>query len=68
MMAVLVKAAAGAPPSFEPGAPVALFDAHLVHNANDSQFQYDVTKGRHVFFAQHGRGAVRDVPTATERG
>jgi hypothetical protein len=43
MMAVPVKAAAGPPASFDAGAPVALFEAHMVHNGNDSQLQYDVT-------------------------
>ena len=34
-------------PSFEAGAPVALFDAHLVHTGIDTLFQYDVaTDGR----------------------
>jgi hypothetical protein len=42
MMAVPVKAAAGARPSFEAGAPVALFDAHMVGSANTTLFEYDV--------------------------
>jgi eukaryotic-like serine/threonine-protein kinase len=44
MMAVPVKATAGATPAFEAGAPVALFDAHMVHATNfTSAFEYDVT-------------------------
>jgi Tol biopolymer transport system component len=43
MMAVPVKVTAGAKPSFEAGAPMVLFEAHLVHRGNDSQLQYDVS-------------------------
>ena len=41
MMAVSVN---GAKPSFEAGAPLALFDAHMAHNEIDTQLQYDVNK------------------------
>jgi len=43
MMAVPVKAAAGAKASFEAGTPVDLFDAHMAHSGANSQLQYDVT-------------------------
>jgi hypothetical protein len=43
MMAVSVKAVAGAKPSFEAGTPVALFAAHMVHIGADGLFQYDVS-------------------------
>jgi dipeptidyl aminopeptidase/acylaminoacyl peptidase len=47
MMAVPVKAVAPleqrAKPSFEAGAPVPLFDAHMVHFAVDAINEYDVT-------------------------
>lgn len=44
MMAVPVKKAVpGVNPLFEPGAPVALFDAHIAPNADDRYFEYDVT-------------------------
>ena len=43
MMAVSVaKAVPGAKPSFEPGVPVALFDAHMYHLV-DFAYEYDVT-------------------------
>ena len=44
MMAVPVTARAGAKPAFEAGAPVPLFDAHMVHAVNFTEvFEYDVT-------------------------
>jgi eukaryotic-like serine/threonine-protein kinase len=43
MMAVLVKAVAGPKPSFEAGARVPLFDAHMVHANADVLFEYDAT-------------------------
>jgi len=43
MVAVAVKAVTGPNPSFEAGAPVPLFDAHMVHSAVDTNFEYDVT-------------------------
>jgi len=45
MTAVAVKAELGSKPSFEPGVPIPLFDAHMVApggTVNDV-FQYDVT-------------------------
>jgi len=43
MMAVPVKAVPGAKPSFEAGAPVALFDAHMRHSSGSTGYAYDVT-------------------------
>ena len=43
MMAVAVKAVNGPKPSFEAGAPVPLFDAHIVHPNIDVNMEYDVT-------------------------
>ena len=43
MMAVAVKAVPGAKSSFEAGAPVPLFDAHILHANIDVNFEYDVT-------------------------
>jgi hypothetical protein len=43
MMAVTVKAASGSRPSFEPGAPAPLFDAHMARGPTDSLVEYDVT-------------------------
>ena len=43
MMAVAVKAVTGPKPSFEAGAPVPLFDAHIVHPNIDVNMEYDVT-------------------------
>jgi hypothetical protein len=40
MMAVPVKAVAGASPSFDAGTPLALFDAHMVTSVD---FSYDAT-------------------------
>ena len=42
MMAVSVKAVPGAKSSFEAGAPVPLFDAHMVHLGADVVIEYDV--------------------------
>jgi len=43
MMAVAVKAVTGVKPSFEAGAFVPLFDAHMVRPGVDLNFKYDVT-------------------------
>jgi len=43
MMAVPIKAVAGAKPSFEAGTPVVLFDAHIVPSPNNNVIEYDVT-------------------------
>jgi hypothetical protein len=42
-MAVSVKAVTGARSSFEAGAPVPLFDAHMVDFGADVNTEYDVT-------------------------
>jgi Tol biopolymer transport system component len=50
LMAVPVtKAIPGAKPSFDAGAPVALFDAHLVHSPGGTGFAYDVTRDGNRF-------------------
>ncbi len=43
LMAVPVKTTVGATSSFEAGAPVALFDAHLALSPYNNVFEYDVT-------------------------
>jgi Tol biopolymer transport system component len=43
MMAVAVKAVAEPKPSFETGAPVPLFESHIVESGAFLPFQYDVT-------------------------
>jgi eukaryotic-like serine/threonine-protein kinase len=50
MMAVPVKAIAGPKPSFEPGTPVALFDAHL--DTAGLAVRYDVTLDGTRFFVE----------------
>ena len=63
MMAVPVKAstpiaAGGAKPTFEAGAPVALFDAHMVSSGTAVVFEYDVTAdGKRFLVATTGAGA-----------
>jgi hypothetical protein len=61
MMAVPVKKAVSAvKPLFEPGAPVALFDAHIAPNSDDRYFDYDVTADgkRFLINTAGGAGAV----------
>ncbi len=56
MTAVPIKAIAGAKPFFEAGAPVALFDAHMVHVLG---FEYDVTAdGKRFLVTTAGSGAA----------
>jgi Tol biopolymer transport system component len=43
MMAVSVKFAVGAQPSFEAGTPTTLFEAHMVNAGTTNLFEYDVT-------------------------
>jgi hypothetical protein len=64
MMAVPVKAVAGVKPSFEAGAPVALFDAHMAISANDNVFEYDVTADgkRFPINTTGGTGAAASPP------
>jgi Tol biopolymer transport system component len=48
MMAAAVSPMAGARPSFEPGAPLPLFEAHLALSPGNGLFDYDVTPdGKH---------------------
>jgi Tol biopolymer transport system component len=65
MMAVPVKAVVGTRPSFEAGAPVALFDAHMVHTGNDSQLQYDVTADGKRFLINTTSGSGAASPPLT---
>jgi eukaryotic-like serine/threonine-protein kinase len=64
MMAVPVKALAGAKPSFEAGAPVALFDAHIAHSRAAALFEYDVTADgkRFLIDTTSGAGAASSPP------
>jgi Tol biopolymer transport system component len=64
MMAVPVKAVLGPKPSLEVGAPVALFDAHMVHDGIDTLFQYDVTADgkRFLINTTRGSGAAASPP------
>ncbi len=61
MMAVAVKAVPGPKPSFEAGAPVPLFDAHMVHR------DPDVLGGRETIPHQRAERIGRGV-AATHRG
>jgi dipeptidyl aminopeptidase/acylaminoacyl peptidase len=57
MMAVPVKKAVpGAEPVFEPGVPVALFDAHMPHAVTDFDFEYDVTADGQRFLINAATG------------
>jgi eukaryotic-like serine/threonine-protein kinase len=64
IMAVPVKSVAGVEPSFEAGAPVALFDAHMAINANDNLFEYDVAADGKCFLIDTtgGPGAAASPP------
>ena len=55
MTAVAVKASAGAKPSFEPGAPVPLFEAHMT--VSTGFFQYDVAADGKRFVVTTPAGA-----------
>ena len=57
MMAVPVKATAGPRPSFEAGAPVPLFDAHMASLQNAVLFEYDVTSDGKRFLIDTTGGA-----------
>jgi hypothetical protein len=68
MTAVLVKATAGSKPSFEPGAPVALFDAHIASGPGPVVFEYDVSADgkRSLINTRGGAGtAARPVTVVT---
>ncbi len=57
------RAASGAKPFFEPGTPVALFDAHWARAGVDTLFQYDVTAdGKRFLIATSGPGAASATP------
>jgi Tol biopolymer transport system component len=59
MMAVPVKAMAGAKPFFEPGTPQPLFEAHLAQFGAIPLFEYDVAAdGRRFLLATPGGGSV----------
>jgi hypothetical protein len=64
MMAVAVKAVAGPKPSFEAGAPVPLFDAHMVYLTPDVLFEYDVAADgkRFLINTTGGPGAASASP------
>jgi hypothetical protein len=44
---------------------VALFDAHLVHNANDTTFEYDVSADGKRFLINTAAGASASSPPLT---
>jgi Tol biopolymer transport system component len=57
MMAVAVKATAGTMPSFEPGVPQPMFEAHLAQSPGNLFFQYDVTEdGKRFLLSTAGVG------------
>jgi Tol biopolymer transport system component len=66
MMAVAVKAVAGPKPSFEAGTPVSLFDAHMVHQGSDVNFEYDVTAdGKRFLINVENASGAASAPTLT---
>ena len=65
MMAVPVKAIAGAKYSFEAGTPVALFDAHLASSPANNVFEYDVTSDGKRFLINTSSGAGAASPPLT---
>jgi Tol biopolymer transport system component len=64
MMAAAVKAVTGPKASFEAGAPVPLFDAHMVHPRADVNIEYDVTADgkRFLINTTGGPGAASAPP------
>jgi hypothetical protein len=64
MMAVPVKASAAPKPTFEAGAPVALFDAHIAPTATNNVVNYDVTADgkRFLIATPVGPGASSSPP------
>jgi eukaryotic-like serine/threonine-protein kinase len=64
LMAVPVKAAAGPKPSFEVGAPVALFNPHMVIGTDDA-FQYDVAADGKRFLINTTGGPGVAAPSLT---
>jgi eukaryotic-like serine/threonine-protein kinase len=67
MMAVPVKKAVpGARPVFEVGAPVALFDAHIMREPGERYFEYDVTAdGKRFLVNVAGIGGAVSAPPLT---
>jgi Tol biopolymer transport system component len=66
MMAVPVKAIEGVKPSFEPGAPVALFDTSMARTPGDVHFEYDVTSdGKRFLINATGGSRVAATPPLT---
>ncbi len=70
MMAVPVKASAPgveprSKPSFEPGVPVALFDAHMANSFGTLTFEYDVTADGRRFLINTASGAGATSPPLT---
>jgi eukaryotic-like serine/threonine-protein kinase len=70
MMAVPVKAAGPAVPgatksTFEAGAPVALFDAHMVFSGTSVNFEYDVTADGKRFLVNTAGGTGASAPPLT---
>jgi Tol biopolymer transport system component len=61
MMAVAVKAVAGPKPSFEPGAPQKLFEAHLVSGSR-ALYEYDVTADGKRFLLNTTAGGSAPTP------
>jgi dipeptidyl aminopeptidase/acylaminoacyl peptidase len=66
MTTVPVKRAVPGPkPSFEAGAPVELFDAHLAHAGRDTLFEYDVTADGKRFLIDTSVLGAAFAPTLT---
>jgi hypothetical protein len=63
-MAVAVTAVSGPKPSFQPGAPHPLFNAHLADSLNVAAFEYDVTADGKRFLISSVTGAA-SVPPLT---
>jgi eukaryotic-like serine/threonine-protein kinase len=62
MMAVAVKASAGARLSFETGAPLSLFDPHIALAAGTLAFLYDVTADGKRFLAVNTNNVAASTP------
>ena len=62
MMAVAVKSAPGAKPSFDAGTPRPLFEAHLAQVFNDTLFEYDVTADGERFLLDVAGGSSLSAP------
>jgi hypothetical protein len=63
MMAVAVKALAGARPSFEAGTPQPLFEARLARAFNPDMFEYDVTADGKRFLLDTSSAGPASPPT-----